>query len=205
MVRLYLDIETYRKNKPFINEKIIAIGVIEDWTRYNKFSAYDINSNVEFKMFSEWKLGSEEQVVRKFYEYFENLINEAKFLDVIGFNILRFDIPLLIQKGVEFNVKTLDQLNKLWNDTFTIDLFQIALPTNNMMFKGNTLDRLAMVAKSYGINIPPSHGSGKDVAIWYEEKKYDEIEQHLKRDLEIIRILERSGVLMKMLKNANNL
>ena len=36
-MRLYLDVETYRPRKEdtFINEEVIAIGVIEDWTRYD--------------------------------------------------------------------------------------------------------------------------------------------------------------------------
>jgi hypothetical protein len=36
MVRLYLDVETYRKRKEdaFVDEKVIDIGVIEDWTPY---------------------------------------------------------------------------------------------------------------------------------------------------------------------------
>ena len=37
LLRLYLDVETYRPRKEdaFINEEVIAIGVIEDWTRYD--------------------------------------------------------------------------------------------------------------------------------------------------------------------------
>ena len=40
MTRLYLDIETYRRNRydAFINERIIAISVLEDWTPYSEDS-----------------------------------------------------------------------------------------------------------------------------------------------------------------------
>jgi len=98
MVRLYLDIETYRK-KTFKDEKIIAIGVIEDWTPYKKES---LEEEGDLKKFSEWELNSEEEVIRKFYSYVFDLINRADFLVVVGFGILRFDIPLLIQKGVDY-------------------------------------------------------------------------------------------------------
>ena len=126
MTRLYFDVETYRKNKhdAFINEKVIAIGVLEDWTPHSAESLSIISEpEVRFKVFSEWSLRSEEVVIRSFYEYLNNLIAESKFLVVIGFNILCFDIPLLIQKGVEYSVGSLPELSKLLHNTFTIDLF----------------------------------------------------------------------------------
>ena len=56
MTRLYLDIETYRKSKydTFVNERIIAIGVPEDWTPYSEDSL-SITSEPEvcFKVFNE--------------------------------------------------------------------------------------------------------------------------------------------------------
>jgi uncharacterized protein YprB with RNaseH-like and TPR domain len=36
------------------------------------------------------------------YEYLENLLKEEGIIIVVGFNILRFDIPLIIQKSVEY-------------------------------------------------------------------------------------------------------
>ena len=53
MTRLYLDIETYRRNKydAFVNERIIAIDVLENWTPYSEDSL-SITSELEvcFKM-----------------------------------------------------------------------------------------------------------------------------------------------------------
>ncbi len=40
MVRLYLDIETFRK-EVFANERVIAIGVLEDRTPYQEASLRD--------------------------------------------------------------------------------------------------------------------------------------------------------------------
>jgi len=47
--------------------------------------------------------------------------NKISPTNIVGFNfnILRFDIPLLIQKGVEYGVGGLAELNKLWHDTYT--------------------------------------------------------------------------------------
>jgi len=55
---------------------------------------------------------------------------------IVGFNILRMDIPLLIQKGAEHEIRELDELNAFWHDTFTIDLFQQLLLSNKNMFSG---------------------------------------------------------------------
>ena len=108
-----------------------------------------------FKVFSEWDLGSEEAVIRRFYEYLNDLIAESKFLVIIGFNILRFDTPLLIQKGVEYGVDSLSDLNKLWHSIFTIDLLQVTLPLNIMLFKGNTLKNIANRARKHDVLISP--------------------------------------------------
>ena len=202
MTRLYLDIETYRKDKrdAFINERIIVIGILEDWSPYSEESlSITLGSKVNFKVFSEWELRSEETVVRRFYEYLNNLITKSEFLVIVGFNILRFDIPLLIQKGVEYGVGSLSDLNKLWHNTFTIDLFQVALPLNKMLFKGNTLENIADKARKYGINIPSTYGRGEDVPRWYEERKYDEIVKHLKADLKVMRHIDLAKAITKVL------
>jgi hypothetical protein len=197
-MRIYLDIETYRpvKEESFTNEKIVVIGVIEDWTPYRSSSSniWD-SSSVKTLFFKEWELGSEKNVLASFYGYLRNLINrwnnnEINFINVVGFNILRYDIPFLIQKGVEYGVGSLEELNALWHNTFTIDYFQVFLPVNKMRFKGLGLRLLAELAKKKGLNVPEPHGTGEDVKEWYESKDYDNIIKHLESDLKIIRIID---------------
>jgi len=120
-VRLYIDVETYRQRKEdaFTREKVIAIGVITDWTPYGPESAavWDDDS-VRFHYFTEWSLGGEAEVVQAFYDYLHSLVDHWRsgdigFLNVVGFNTLRSDIPLLVQKGVEHGVGDLAELNRL--------------------------------------------------------------------------------------------
>jgi len=144
-MRLYIDVETYRKEDEdvFAREKVIAVGVIEDWTPYRpESSEIWSGENVTFHYFTEWSLGGEPEVILAFYDYLYSIIKhwrsrEIKFLNVVGFNILRFDIPLLIQKGVEHGAGDLAELNKLWHNTYTIDYLQTTLPFNDMRFKGS--------------------------------------------------------------------
>ena len=197
-MRLYFDVETYRlrKEDAFTREKIIAIGILEDWTPYTSESSERWDEpSVKFRYFTEWELGEELNIVSRFYDYLKRLIQDWEnrridFLNVVGFNILRFDIPLLIQKGIEYNIEGLAELNELWHNTFTIDYFQVTLPFHNMRFRKLNIEYLVKKARSNGIDIPEPFGSGKDVKDWYENKEYDKIIKHLEMDLKIIRVID---------------
>jgi len=81
--------------------------------------------------------------------------------NVAGFNVLRFGIPLLIQKGVEHGVGDLAELNRLWHSTYTIDYFQTTLPLHGMKFRGLKLEYLAEIARRAGAEVPKPLGSGQ--------------------------------------------
>ncbi len=194
-VRLYLDVETYRPRPEdiFINEKVVAVGVIEDYTEYaEKSSAVWEEPQVKIRFFTEWEMGSEKEVLYEFYNYLEELLKRSKFVNVMGFNILKFDIPLLIQKAVEHGLRTYAELNKLWNRVPVIDYLQIFLPTNNMVYKGLKLESLAKILEEAvkDVEVPKLYSSGKVVKDLYERGEYEEIIKHLETDLRIIRLID---------------
>ena len=212
---MYLDVETYRPNKEdaFINEEVIAIGVIEDWTRYDPESTSIKCEEGEassvgcvFRFFMIWGNNNDEsELVRSFYKYFMEVRNRADFIVVVGFNVLRYDIPLLIQKGFEHEVDSLDRLNALWHDTFVIDYLQTTLPFNRMKFKDLRLERMVELARKASLNVEELHGSGEDVVKWYVEGHYDDVIEHLRRDLEAVRVIDLNfrefyGTLVKALE-----
>ncbi|RLE53127.1 MAG: hypothetical protein DRJ30_07160 [Candidatus Methanomethylicota archaeon] len=202
MVRLYLDIETYRPSSKdaFTNENIIAIGVLEDFTPY---SSKSLNFCVGEQIFTEWETGSEENIIKNFYRYIEAVsTGGARFIVVVGFNILRMDIPLLVQKGVKYKVASISKLNKLWHNTFTIDILQSLLPANQFMFKGLTLSRIFEVLRNElgYVNAPKLEYHGEKVARAYEEKRYTVIENWLKEDLYATRYLDLSGAIGKLIE-----
>ena len=205
MVRIYLDVETYRPRREdaFVNERVIAIGLLEDFTPY---TANSLNMPVDRLLFTEWGLGSEEKVVKDFYRYLRGVpTSGARFLVIVGFNILRMDIPLLIQKGVEYEAKNmggLSELNQLWHNTFTIDFFQLLLLANKFTFKGLKFTKVfELIRGELGYkDTPLVEEHGKDVAKAYEEKRYDDIERWLEQDLYAIRYLDLSGALVKLIK-----
>jgi hypothetical protein len=212
---LYLDVETYRPNKEsaFIKEKIIAIGVIEDWTRYDPESTSIRCEEGEassvgcvFRFLTIWRNNNDEsELVRSFYKYFMEVRNRADFIVVVGFNVLRYDIPLLIQKGFEHEVDSLERLNALWHDTFVIDYLQTTLPFNRMAFKDLRLERMVELARKASLDVEELHGSGEDVVRWYVEGHYDDVIEHLRRDLEAVRVIDLNfrefyGTLVKALE-----
>jgi hypothetical protein len=204
-MRLYLDIETYRpkKDDAFIDEKIIAIGIIEDWTSYIECSSVNDERKISTLYFTEWEHDDERNIICEFYKYLNKLkdsqYKKNRFLEVIGFNILRFDIPLLIQKGLKYGVDGIENLNKLWHGTFVKDYFQICLPLNNMMFKNLKLTLLTDKLKNIGVDIPEPYGLSENIAELYNNNRYDEIIKHLETDLSIIRIVDLNS--KKLLKN----
>lgn len=140
-------------------------------------------------------------VIKSFYEDFIKQFDNAEFIVIVGFNILRMDIPLLIQKGVEYKIAPLDKLNFLWHNTFTIDLFQLLLPANRGMFKGLKLSKvLEMLRDKLGyIDTPQCEEHGEKITKSYEEKNYASIEYWLKQDLYAIRYLDLSGAIIQLI------
>lgn len=115
---------------------------------------------------------------------------EIDYIVIVGFNILRFDIPILIQKGVEYGVDTHAKLNQLWYSVHTIDYLQTSLPFHDMKFRGLKLEYLAKKAKEKNIDIPEPFESGEKVIEWYEKGEYSKIINHLRTDLMITRVID---------------
>jgi len=176
LATVYLDIETYRKRRDdaFVREQIIAIGVLEEGLS-------------EPRIFRAWERpGGEGEVLREFYNYISELAAGHKYIEVVGFNVLRFDIPLLTQRLVEHGVEGLPQLNLFWNSkVFVVDLLQLTLPLNRMRFGGHTLEKLASRLREVCPDIPEPVGKGSEIAEAYERKDYPYIEKHLRADLMI--------------------
>jgi len=167
-VRLYFDLETYRPRNEdaFINERIIAIGVIEDRSRYAFWGSQNRGS-AEVRIFSEWELGSEKEAASSFCNYVRELAKEYGFkrFELVGFNILRFDVPLIICKAARYDIMPIDIASRLFHNVMVRDLFQQLLLANENRYKGCKLDRLYELLNELGYKgILKPYGNNKDVA-----------------------------------------
>jgi len=189
MVRIYIDIETYRPQEEcsFVEEKIVSVGLLIDETPYQEDS---LNVEVEPVLLNEWNGMKEHEIVAKVQDHIRMALSSHRFTVIVGFNILRFDIPLLLCKSVQHSLGKHEEVSKMWHNCFTIDYFQQLLAANGNRFKGLTLDKIVKVAKDLGLKSPPYNTVGADIKELYEKGDYDKIEEHLKRDLMIVRWLD---------------
>jgi len=192
MVRLYLDLETYRPRKEgsFVEEKIISSGLLIDETPYQEDS---LKEKIDPILISEWNGLNECQIVKNVHNQIKQTMMSHRFTVICGFNILRFDIPLLVCRYVQCSISKHDEVAKMWNDCFTIDYFQQLLTANRNFFKGMTLEKIVEVSKELELKPPAYRTSGSEVKELYDQGLYKEIEKHLKQDLQIIRWLDLYG------------
>lgn len=192
MVRIYLDLETYcpLKEDTFVNEKIISCGLLVDETPYCEDS---LKEKGELILFNEWDELDERVIVSKVNDYVAEMQRRHRFTVICGFNILRFDVPLLICKAVQYALGKHEVFSKMWNDCFTIDYFQQLLVANENQFKGLTLENIVEVSKRLNLKPPKYNKPGSAVKELYEAKKFREIEKHLEQDIRIVRWLDLYG------------
>lgn len=192
MVRLYIDLETYRprKENAFIDEKIVLAGLVIDETPYSEDS---LNEEIKPVLLKEWDGLDERTIVAKLHDYVREALRNHRFTVICGYNILRFDIPLLICKAVQYSVEKHEVVSRMWNDCFTIDYFQQLLIANRNFFKGLTLEKVVHVANKFGLK-PPAYGkSGEFIKDLYKQHQWDKIEEHNVQDLKMIRWLDLYG------------
>ena len=193
MVRLYLDLETYRPNveEAFVNERIISTGIIVDRTSYHERS---LKRDIEPVLYSEWDGLDEKAIVSEVERTIRKTCSEYRFTTIVGFNILRFDIPLLVAKSGRASQSGLEYISKMWHDCFAIDLMQQLLVANWSRFKGSGMGNVVSTAIKLGLNPPDYPASGAMVKDLYKGGNYEGIEAHLRQDLRIIRWLDLYGV-----------
>ena len=176
MVVTYLDIETFSKDGPSFNDKIILIAL------YN-------SSSRELLLFKEWE-SSEKEILKCFYDKLEEYLNQYRCFIIVGFNIFRFDIPMLTFRAIKHNVRTLNEILELWRRCYTMDIRQICLLFNNLRFRNLRLENMPVIlgeyAKELNIKLERIKFSSSDIEKLYIEGKYDEIVEHTTTEIALI-------------------
>jgi DNA polymerase elongation subunit (family B) len=161
MVLVYLDIETYSPSKkPMFSDKVILIYYKEK-----------LGGNADI-MFKEWE-ESEKAVLLKFYNTLKDRIATEKTVTLIGWNIVRFDIPFLTYRLFFNKIDSLDNILEIFRQAYWRDLRQCLLPFNRYSFKGLSEEE---VAKKFKIESPKY--SNKEIKTFYEKGEYEKIEDH---------------------------
>ncbi|MEM0241350.1 MAG: hypothetical protein QXP29_07805 [Candidatus Nezhaarchaeales archaeon] len=207
LVRIYLDLETYRpvKEGSFTREDIILIGLLVDGSEvmYEPLENFELE---DVKRFDE-----EREILLRFYKYLKKILREGYSIEIIGFNNLRFDIPLIVSKTLRHNivkdvfgselkeerritgryVHSADFINKWWHSIYTIDLAQVLLSFNMFRFKELKLETMAKrLNEKFKCKIEVQEKfnlGGENIAELFKNGRFEEIEKKNIADLRVIR------------------
>jgi len=169
MAFLYFDIETWSPSKELIPSECKIITIQYQDTKGN------------LTILKEWE-SDEKTILKQFYDYFSNILQTEMTTFLIGFNHLRFDIPVLIFRLVKYEIDTYEKiLDKFLRQPFITDLRQALLPFNDMRHKGLNADTLA---ERLGLCSPAYKNS--EIPQLYEKKEYDKIIEHVKGDMKFL-------------------
>ena len=150
----YLDIETTGLDP--LHAKIITIQYME----LERNTAKPISP---LKILKEWE--SDEKTILTEFISNSGISDDYKFNFIpVGFN-LQFEHSFFIGRCLSNNIKPVDILNRPF-----LDLKTVAVIMNRGEFKGASLHKMT--------NKPHS---GAVVIEWYNEKKYEEIENYIKK------------------------
>jgi uncharacterized protein YprB with RNaseH-like and TPR domain len=157
---LFFDIETHSTGeRPKYDDKIIAI-------------AYK-TPDTPVTVLKEWE-SDEKQILKTFLLE----IQARQSLVLVGHNILRFDIPVIIRRAYRHRLAPLENLMWLTLTAYPIDTLQCLLPTNNLYFKGLGLRDCVQRLGIQSATCPSS-----DIIIHYEASNYAEIVEHVTEDV----------------------
>jgi len=160
VTRLFLDVETYSPGpKPTYDDRIIAIAYKQE--------------DGPVTVLKEWE-SDEKQILTRFLEG----IKRIDRLNIIGHNILRFDLPLIINRATHHGIATTGDLMRLLLDPYTIDTIQAQLQTNNFYFKGLGLRDCVQRLGTQSATCPSS-----EIITHYEAGNYAEIVEHVTEDI----------------------
>lgn len=81
----------------------------------------------------------------------------------------------------------------MWYDCYVIDFMQQILLMNGNYFGGASLENVVRVSNQLGLDPPYYASSGASIKVLRDEGRFDEIEEHLKQDLNIVRWLDLKG------------
>jgi DNA polymerase elongation subunit (family B) len=163
---LYFDIETFSEN-----------GFRADTTKVISIQYKDHQGNL--KILKEWE-SSEKDILQKFLTDLK-MMKKDDFLILVGHNILRFDLPVIIRRMVANGIDGHGNLEDFFSNIATLDTMQCMLPFNDMRFKGLSSEGIAQM-----LGITPPHHKNTEIESFYKNREFQKIEQHAIADLKFV-------------------
>lgn len=142
-----------------------------------KILTIQIKKSGKVKIWCLWDYKSEEELLKDFIEFFLN--EEDKI--IVGFNILKFDIPLLLLKTS--HMENFEKFSMKINHSNIIDLFAIL-----------TFKRKGKIKsfKNYCNEIDITPISREEILNFYNSKEYEKINEAILKNFEALEKLFNS-------------
>ena len=140
----------------------------------------------------EWERG-ERAVLQELYGTVSDLQKRGGRLNIVGHNVLSFDIPFLYQRMLARSVNEPKWVHHyMVRKPAVADLLQLHLPVNGYSAKGLKHD---VLARAYGLETKST--SGADEVLHYFQKRYDLILEYSEREFvypEMFARMRRDGI-----------
>jgi DNA polymerase elongation subunit (family B) len=167
---LFFDIETFSEESKFrFDDPTLKIISIQ----------YKDSFQGNLTILKEWE-SDEKTILKIFYSFLKGL-KKQNIIQIIGHNILRFDIPLLLHRMTQQEIDSPHSLLNFFHETFTVDTIQCLFPLNRCQFKGLNAENLAKI-----LDIRAPKYRVEQIPEFYRNKNYDKIEEHVIADIEFI-------------------
>jgi DNA polymerase elongation subunit (family B) len=184
---LFLDIESFVSPdnedsglNPFYDEsKVLVIA-------YNYYSSINAPKGGETKdpvFLYEWIEGSEKKLLEKFVEILKDIYSKDRFLKIVGFNQIAYDLPYLfarIQKHKLLGEK--EAFDLLFSKARHIDLSQMGMAISEKTKKDEDFRCISQKVINSYFDIPIKEATGKDVSTFYLKKRFDLIEKYVNEE-----------------------
>lgn len=181
---LFLDIESLmHKDNPgtglnphMENSEVLVIA-------YNYYDLENAPKDSEVKkpiFLYSWKEGGEEKLLTKFFDYLEKISISDKFLKIVGFNHLAYDLPFLFSRMSELKITDNEKaFDLLFTSPRHIDLSQLAMAISEDTKRDEDFRCISQKRINAYFDIPIKEASGADVSSFYYDKRYNLIEKYV--------------------------
>ena len=143
----------------------------------SKIITIQIRRNGKTIIFKEWGLG-EPEMIKSFFDFIEGIRGREEIF--IGYNILKFDVPFLVQRLHELKIFDERKWKILCYGLRWIDLYQLLGDAYYRFYRFGDWFKLAGMQT----RVP-----GRDIPGLYARKKFDKIIEHAKNELKAMEIV----------------
>ncbi len=134
---------------------------------HSKLVTAQLKDGRDVHVWKEWEIG-EPSAIMQFLEY---LRGKPRSIEVVGYNILSFDLPFIVARLVAANQMG-EEIHQVLHDRRWLDLYHLL---------GGAWRSMDYWLAKHGIE-RTCHYTGKDIPSLYDQRRYSDIVAHAEED-----------------------